>query len=70
MEFFGGEALIFTKFFMGKPIFFRDMTQFFRGKPIFMAVFTGECNFSQSSGVRRKGESSTGGVRILNAIAQ
>ena len=35
-----------------------------------MEVFRGECNFSQSSGVRRKGKSSTGGVRILNAIAQ
>ena len=23
MEFFGGEAFIFTKFFRGKPIFFR-----------------------------------------------
>ena len=62
MEFFGGEALIFTKFFRGKPIFFTDMTQFFRG----------ECNFSQSSGERKKVKSSTGGggeVRILNAIA-
>ena len=26
MEFFGGEALIFTKFFRGKPKFFRGMT--------------------------------------------
>ena len=51
MEFFGGEALIFTKFFRCKPIFFTDMTQFFRG----------ECNFSQSSGERRKVKSSTGG---------
>ena len=51
MEFFGSEALIFTKFFRGKPIFFTDMTQFSRG----------ECNFSQSSGERRKGKSSTGG---------
>ena len=46
MEFFGGEALIFTRFFRGKPIFFRGMTQFFRGKPIFY-------------GVRRKGKSLT-----------
>ena len=50
MEFFGGEAFIFTKFFRGKPIFFRDITQFFRGKPILMEVFRGECNFSQSAG--------------------
>ena len=41
-----------------------------------MEVFRGECNFSQSSWVKRKGKSSTqgggGGVRILqvNAIAQ
>ena len=44
MKFFGGEALIFMKFFRDKPIFFR-----------------GECNFSQSSRVRRKGKSSTRG---------
>ena len=60
MEFFGGEALIFMKSSMCKPIFFRGMTQFFRGKPYFMEMFRGECNFSQSSGVRRKGKSSTG----------
>ena len=39
-----------------------------------MEVFRGECNFSQSSWVKRKGKSSTGGggVRILqvNAITQ
>ena len=35
-----------------------------------MEVFRGECNFSQSSGVRRKGKFSTGRFRILNAIAQ
>ena len=36
-----------------------------------MEVFRGECNFSQSSGVRRKGKSSTGGggAQILNEIA-
>ena len=44
MKFFGGEALIFMKFFRDKPIFFR-----------------GECYFSQSSRVRRKGKSSTRG---------
>ena len=63
MEFFGGEALIFTKFFKCKDIFFSGMTEFFRGKPYFMEVFRGECNFRQSSGVRRKGKSSTGGHR-------
>ena len=41
MEFFGGEALIFTQFFRGKPIFFRGMTQFFRGKPIFYGSLQG-----------------------------
>ena len=38
-----------------------------------MEVFRGECNFRQSSGIRRKSKSSTGGGRggvpILNAIA-
>ena len=39
-----------------------------------MEVFRGECNFRQSSGIRRKSKSSTGGgggggVAILNAIA-
>ena len=69
MEFFWGEAFIFTKCFRCKPIFFRGMTQFFRGKPYFTEVFRGECNFRQSSGVRRKGKSSTGGAPILNVIA-
>ena len=41
MEFFGGEALIFTKVLSGKPIFFRGMTQFFRGKPIFYGSLQG-----------------------------
>ena len=61
MEFFGG--VIFAKVFIGKPIFFR-------GKPTFYGSLQGECNFSQSSVVRRKGKSSTGGVRIFNAMAQ
>ena len=52
MEFFGGEALIFTKFFRGTCIL-QGVNLFF------MEVFKGECNFSQSSGVRRKGKSST-----------
>ena len=38
MEFFGGEALIFTKFFRG-------MTQFFRGKPIFHGSLQGGKQF-------------------------
>ena len=57
--------LTFTEFFRRKPIFFR-------GKPtFFMEVFRGECNFSQSSVVRRKGKSSNGewGRRIFNATA-
>ena len=54
MEFFGCEALFFMELFRHKPIFFR-------GKPtFFMEVFGGECNFSQSSVVRRKGKSSNG----------
>ena len=62
MEFFGCEALIFMELFRHKPIFFR-------GKPtFFMEVFVGECNFSQSSVVRRKGKSSNGeGGQIFNA---
>ena len=61
MEFFECEALLFTEFFRRKPIFFR-------GKPtFFMEVFRGECNFSQSSVVRRKGKSSNGeGGQIFN----
>ena len=60
MEFSECEALIFTEFFRRKPIFFR-------GKPtFFMEVFGSECNFSQSSVVRRKGKSSNGeGDRYL-----
>ena len=62
MEFSECEALIFTEFFRRKPIFFR-------GKPtFFMEVFGSECNFSQSSVVRRKGKSSNGeGGQIFNA---
>ena len=64
MEFFGGEALTFMEFSRHKPILFR-------GKPtVFMEVFRGECNFSQSSVVRRKGKSSNGeGGQIFNATA-
>ena len=69
MEFFGGEALIFTKFFRVDP--------YSSGvSPNFMEVFRGESNFSQSSGIRRKSKSSAGGggggeaggkdIRILN----
>lgn len=64
MGFFGVGALIFSKFFTGVG------TIIFRGKnTYFMAVFKGVCNFILPSGVRTKGRSSTGGVRILNAIA-
>jgi len=35
MELIGGEALIFTKFFRGRPIFFRRLgPMFVRGKPM------------------------------------
>ena len=51
MEFFGGEALFSQTSSGVKPYSFG-------GKPI----FRGECNFSWSSGVRRKGKSSTGGL--------
>ena len=63
MEFFGG--VIFTKIFRVNPYASKV-------SPYFMEVFRGECNFSQSSRVRRKGKSSTGGggVRIFNAIVQ
>ena len=67
MEFFSGEALIFTKFFRVDP-YSSEVN------PNFMEVFRGECNFSQSSGIRRKSKSSRGGgggrrgkdIRILN----
>ena len=65
MEFFGGEALIFTKFFRGRPIIFRGIS------PHFMEVFGDECNFSQSSRVRLEEKvSPQPGVWILNAITQ
>ena len=51
MEFFGVEAFIFTKFFRGRPIFFRDIPNSSEVNPYLMAVFRGECNFGQSSGV-------------------
>ena len=35
MEFFGGEALIFTEFFRGKLILIRGSTHILEGKPIF-----------------------------------
>ena len=70
MEFFGVEAFIFTKFFRGRPIFFRDIPNSSEVNPYLMAVFRGECNFSQSSGVSPQlGWGGGGGVRILNAIA-
>ena len=66
MEFFGGEALIFTKFFR--------VDSYSSGvNRNVLKVFRGECNFSQSSGIRRKSKSSAGGEvgggkdkRILN----
>ena len=40
-EFFGGEALIFTQFFRGRPIFCRDRST---QHPYFWEVFRGECS--------------------------
>ena len=61
MEFFGGEALIFTKFFRVDPYSSGVNTNV-------LEVFRGECNFSQSSVVRRKVKSSNGeGGQIFNA---
>ena len=54
MEFFGGEALIFTKFFRVDPYSSGVNTNV-------LEVFRDECNFSQSSGIRRKSNSSAGG---------
>ena len=68
MEFFGREALIFTKFFRVDPYSSGVNTNV-------LEVFRGECNFSQSSEIRRKSKSSAGGevgggggkdIRILN----
>ena len=61
MKFFGGEALIFTKLFRGRPTFFRGRTS--GEKPYLMEVLS-ECNFSKSSGVRRKNKSSTRGYGV------
>ena len=57
MEFFGGEALISTKFFRGRPIFFHVLWK------------SSWVNRMQLRG-RRKGTSltSTRGVQILNPI--
>ena len=69
-----GEVIKIEDFFRG---IVKDM-KFVGGEAlIFTKFFRGECNFSQSSEVRRKGKSSTrggggvGGVRILkiNTIA-
>ena len=54
MEFFGSEALIFTKFFRVDSYSSGVNTNV-------LEVFRGECNFSQSSGIRRKSKSSAGG---------
>ena len=53
MEFFGVEALISQN----SP----GVNPYSSGvSPYFMEVFRGECNFRQSSGIRRKSKSSTG----------
>ena len=59
LEFFGGEALIFTKFFRGKPIFFRVRTHILQGQAHILW---------KSSGVNAI--LARVGVRMLNAIAQ
>ena len=48
MEFFGDDALIFTKLFQGRPMLFRGRPIIFSGTTIFLTKthFRGKCNFS------------------------
>ena len=70
MEFFGGWSLNFHEIRQGVNPYSSAVWPNSSGvNPYFLEVFRGDCNLSQSSGVRRKGKSSTRGIRILNVIA-
>ena len=77
MEFFRGKTLIFKEFFRGEQRFhgiFREKSTFSRISsgvdPFLREVFRGECSLVEFFRGKKKSYSSTGGVRILNAIAQ
>ena len=77
MEFFRGKTLNFKEFFRGEQRFhgiFREKSTFSRISsgvdPFLREVFRGECNLVEFFRGKKKSYSSTGGVRILNAIAQ
>ena len=77
MEFFRGKTIIFKEFFRGEQRFhgiFREKSTFSRISsgvdPFLREVFRGECNLVEFFRGKKKSYSSTGGVRILNAIAQ
>ena len=76
MEFFRGKTLIFKEFFRGEQRFhgiFREKSTFSRISsgvdPFLREVFRGECSLVEFFRGQKKSYSSTGGVRILNAIA-
>ena len=77
MEFFRGKTLIFKEFFRVEQRFhgiFREKSTFSRISsgvdPFLREVFRGECSLVEFFRGKKKSYSSTGGVRILNAIAQ
>ena len=77
VEFFRGKTLIFKEFFRGEQRFhgiFREKSTFSRISsgvdPFLREVFRGECSLVEFFRGKKKSYSSTGGVRILNAIAQ
>ena len=77
MEFFRGKTLIFKEFFRGEQRFhgiFREKSAFSRISsgvhPFLREVFRGDCSLVEFFRGKKKSYSSTGGVRILNAIAQ
>ena len=76
MEFFRCKTLIFKEFFRGEQRFhgiFREKSTFSRISsgvdPFLREVFRGECSLVEFFRGKKKSYSSTGGVRILNAIA-
>ena len=76
VEFFRGKTLIFKEFFRGEQRFhgiFREKSTFSRISsgvdPFLREVFRGECSLVEFFRGKKKSYSSTGGVRILNAIA-
>ena len=77
MEFFRGKTLIFKEFFRGEQRFhgiFREKSTFSiissGVDPFLREVFRGKCSLVEFFMGKKKSYSSTGGVQILNAIAQ